>query len=370
MPDLLPDLNVNSFSANYSVARKQFLTAANLLCSKGQNEIQTFAHQLRGPGGEELACDVAFLGDPASADRVLVLMSATHGVEGFAGSAIQVNCLPLLSDVLKKNKGLGIVLIHALNPWGFAWLRRYDHECIDLNRNFVDFSKVLPEDKEYEKSHPLLTNTNLLDQTDLSFLWKQDGLDAFAEAATRGQYAHIDGCFYGGSAASWSRQVLEKITQHSMIQNAKHIAVIDLHTGLGPYGYGELINDHQPATASFRLVEKFYGANAKSVLLGDSCSTVKEGLIDYHWHSIMGDRGCFVTLEFGTYSLEQLLTTLIKEQLYHNSLVDPVSSRDINNVTVQALKDFFYPVKKSWQQQVLFRGRQVVSMALEGLCNE
>ncbi|MDH3327514.1 MAG: M14 family metallopeptidase [Gammaproteobacteria bacterium] len=370
MLDLLPDLNVNCFPASYSIARKQFLAATDLLCSQTRNATQTYLHPLRGPSGEELACDVVFLGDTAAVDRVLVVKSATHGVEGFAGSAIQVDCLPLLGDILKNNRGLGIVLIHALNPWGFAWLRRYDHECIDLNRNFINFSKALPEDNDYEKLYSRLSDTNLLDQTDLAFLWKKDGLDAYSEVVTRGQYTHIDGCFYGGRAASWSRQVLEKITQHPMIQNAKHIAVIDLHTGLGPYGYGELINDHLPDTASFHLVEKFYGANAKSVFLGDSCSTVKEGLIDYHWHSVMGERGCFVTLEFGTYSLEQLLTTLFKEQLYHNSLVDTALSRDIDNVTVRALKDFFYPMEKSWQQQVLFRGRQVVSIALKGLCNE
>lgn len=384
MINLTHNLNIDCFSASYSIARQQFLAAAVPLCLEDKNQIQRYVHPLSGSTGEELACDVLFLGIESKesigetgktsvVDNVLVLMSATHGVEGFAGSAIQLDCLPFLNDVVKKNEGLGIVVIHGFNPWGFSWLRRYDHEGIDLNRNFIDFSKTPPADKEYEKLHPLLSDPKLLAKTDLHFLWKERGLDEFAEVATRGQYAHVDGCFYGGNAASWSRQVLEKITAHSMIQKAEQIAVIDLHTGLGPYGYGELINDHQPGTAGFNLVEKFYGANAKSVFLGDSCSTIKKGLVDFHWHSVMGERGCFVTLEFGTYSLEQLLTTLIKEQIYHHSLgnqPDDVNARNINHETVTELKDFFYPAEQSWQQQVLFRGRQSVAMALNGLCYE
>ena len=79
-------------------------------------------------------------------------------------------------------------------------------------------------------------------------MWDR-GIDAFAEAFTRGQYRHADGCFYGGIAPSWSRTVLEQVTAAEMFANAERIAVVDLHTGLGPYGYGELINDHPPGTA-------------------------------------------------------------------------------------------------------------------------
>ena len=40
---------------------------------------------------------------------------------------------------------------------------------------------------------------------------------------------------------------------------------------------------------------------------------------------------------------------------------------DIDHEAVQALKRFFYPEEHSWQQQVLFRGRQVTDLALRGL---
>ena len=367
MLTLLPGLSTNCFADNYQSARSHFNDAIRNVISQAADNYHTFTHPLVGPANDKLSCDVLFLGNTNTPQRVLVLISATHGVEGFAGSAIQTDCFPILNNIVLQDKDLGVVFIHALNPWGFAWLRRNDHEGIDLNRNFVDFTTPLPENQEYAAIYQAISQLQLDEQNDIQSLWQENGLQVFTEIITKGQYSHKDGCFYGGSAASWSRQVLEQITQHPMIKNAERMAVIDLHTGLGPYGYGELINDHLPATAGFHWAEKLYGANACAALLGESCSTVKKGLLDYHWHKVMGDRGCFVTLEFGTFALQQLLSTLIKEQLYHCSLDSSGQQRDINNKHVQDLKAFFYPAEKTWQQQVLFRGRQTVAMALDGM---
>lgn len=70
------------------------------------------------PQANALYTDVAWLGNP-QAEKVLILISATHGVEGFAGSAIQTDVLrQLAQQTLPDNSALA--LIHALNPWGLA----------------------------------------------------------------------------------------------------------------------------------------------------------------------------------------------------------------------------------------------------------
>jgi hypothetical protein len=364
---LTADLNLDSFSADYSGARNQILVAGSRVPEALVLDRQSHVHPLAGPGGESLSCEVTILGQSRQPSNLLVLVSGTHGVEGFAGSAIQVDCLPLLVEAAENNASLGLVIIHAFNPWGFAWLRRGDHEGIDLNRNYLDFSKTLPPNEEYESLHQKLMNLEPAKLDNLALLWQESGIDSFTEVFTRGQYRHADGCFYGGSAPSWSRQVLERVTADSMFEHADRIAVIDLHTGLGPYGYGELINDHLPGTAGDEWVQRLYGANAKSAQRGESVSTMKEGLIDFYWHQLIEDRGCFVTLEFGTYSPERLLMSLINEQLYQNSIQHEGKVRDLGSPYVQELKNFFSPEEPSWQQQVLFRGRQVVSMACEGM---
>ena len=73
------------FSATYAEARAKFLEAAR---GAGAS-LSTYAHPERGPDGGELATDVAWIG-PADARGALVLVSATHGVEGHCGSGAQV----------------------------------------------------------------------------------------------------------------------------------------------------------------------------------------------------------------------------------------------------------------------------------------
>jgi len=370
MLQLTTELTLDSFSANYTAAHTRMLKVFSDLPGALVQDRQSHAHSLTGPGGEPLSCEIGVVGQSRQPRNLLVLISGTHGVEGFAGSAIQVDCVPLLVEAVARDASLGLVVVHAFNPWGFAWLRRSDHEGIDLNRNFVDFARASPENAEYEALHQRINNLQPGKTGDLASLWQKNGIEAFTEAFTRGQYRHADGCFYGGNSPSWSRKLLEHVTRDPVFTRAERIAVIDLHTGLGPYGYGEVINDHVPGSAGDTWVRRWYGDNARSAQRGESISTMKNGLLDFYWHRLIGDRGCFVTLEFGTYYIERLITALLEEQLYQNSLQRDGSPRDIASPYVQELRNFFYPGEPSWQQQVLFRGRQIVSMACEGMLRD
>lgn len=367
MLNLMSEQDPGCFGTGYPAARQRFLAGRQRLAPGLIRSSRRYSHPLPGPLQEDLACDVLQLGQSDAPERLLVVISGTHGIEGFAGSAIQSDCLGLLGNVLQQNATLGVAMIHALNPWGFAWLRRYDHEGIDLNRNFVDFESPLLPNPDYDRLHARILGSGALSPDTLHQLLDDMDLATFTEAITRGQYRHRDGLFYGGTAPCWSRTVLEQVTAEPLYASAQRIAVIDLHTGLGPYGYGEVINDHPLNSAGYQWAESWYRDNAQSTVLGESVSSIKQGLLDYHWHRVIGDRGCFVTLEFGTYSLSRLLVALINEQVLHNHAVQSGAARDINQGAIQRLKQFFYPGESSWQQQVLFRGRQVISLALKGI---
>ena len=91
--------------------------------------------------------DVVLIGSK-DAKHFLVLCSGTHGVEGFAGSGIQTGLLREgIASKIKAN--VGIIMIHAINPYGFAYLRRFNEDNIDLNRNFVDHSRDHPPNDGY-----------------------------------------------------------------------------------------------------------------------------------------------------------------------------------------------------------------------------
>ena len=362
------NLDLSCFQTSYQLARQRLLQGLSHIPGALVQQHRIFTHPLPGPDQQSLHLDWLWLGQSETPQRVLVLISGTHGVEGFAGSAIQCHWLPYLAEQLEKHPDLAVIIIHALNSWGFAWLRRYDHEGIDLNRNFIDFNAPLPNNEKYDLIHnDLFCDTSRKVATTLAYWQSQWGQQNFDAVITRGQYQHADGVFYGGISPSWSRQILEQAVEVDALRNARTIAVIDLHTGLGPYGHGEVINDHEPGSPGFSLACQWYGENAQSALLGESCSPPKSGLLDYFWHNLIGDRGCFVTLEYGTYSLEKLLTFSCEEQRYHNSYGQNLQQRTIHHASVSALRDFFYPQDDTWRELVLFRAGQVIGLALQGI---
>ncbi len=88
-----------------------------------------------GPDGLGLTIDVAVLGPP-SPERALFVMAGVHGVEGFTGSPIMCHALSRWGE-RDLPHGVGIVFVHAVNPWGMAWLRRQNEPNVDLNRNWA-----------------------------------------------------------------------------------------------------------------------------------------------------------------------------------------------------------------------------------------
>ena len=138
------------FAPSYRIAREKFLAAA----SARRADCLTFPHPAPGLEGEALATDVALLGDPA-ATRALVLNSATHGAEGFCGSGVECGFL-MSAESERLPADLRVVLIHAINPYGFSWLQRETDDNVDLNRNFMGFATTLPVNSGYERLHEVI----------------------------------------------------------------------------------------------------------------------------------------------------------------------------------------------------------------------
>jgi hypothetical protein len=243
--------------SDYVQARARFLAAAR---ERGA-EVSHHDHPLQGPGSELLATDVARFGRADAPARLLVI-SGTHGIEGFAGSACQSAWLES-GDLPARDGDVGIVVVHAINPFGFAWLRRVNEDNVDLNRNVVDFASP-PENQGYDALADAIVPRRFddpavrasADETLLAFA-AEHGFDALQDAVSRGQYRHPHGVFYGGTTAVWSQRTLEAIVRRHLT-GAERVGVIDLHTGLGPFGYGEVMASHPDAAGKARLAS-WYG---------------------------------------------------------------------------------------------------------------
>src|SRR6266498_1220198 len=102
------------FSETYAEARQKFLAAVPTSIA--------YSCSTKGPSGERLFTDAAYFGKP-DAKKLLVLVSGTHGAEGYCGSAAQLLFLHAkFHEVLPS--ATAVLFVHALNCYGFAWDRR------------------------------------------------------------------------------------------------------------------------------------------------------------------------------------------------------------------------------------------------------
>ena len=354
------------FSADYAEARAKFLAAA----TRAGAGLRSYAHPQPGPRGEALATDAAWLG-PDDATSVLALQSATHGVEGFAGSGAILDVLHAgTARVLPP--GVALLLIHAINPHGFAWLRRVTEDGVDLNRNFVDFSRPRPQNPGHDEladafiPRALGGAVQAAADAHIAAYRARVGEAEFRIASSSGQWKHAHSFFFGGFAPTWSRRTLEQLIDDHRLVERQVVGVIDYHTGLGPYGFGDPLCSQQAAPEAMARMRRWWGESFSEGLGGTSGSIVPQGLNEHGWMARLGARVSFVALEYGTYSSATILDALRQDHWLHaygNLAADHPEARRIK----QALRRAFYPDTDDWRELVLFRSRQMVRNALRGM---
>jgi hypothetical protein len=265
------------FSADYAEARTQFVEAA----TERGGELKSIPYRLLGPRDEQLSADIAWFGEK-TAKKVFVALSGVHGVEGFFGSAVQVEWMRR-GENRRLPAGTAVLLIHAINPYGFAWQRRTNEDNVDLNRNWIDFSRSLPTNSKYDEVVSDLCPTDWSEVTQLETgarlsAWRErnGGLGAYLQAVTGGQWVYPKALFFGGSGPSWSRDVMTDIVK-SYLGSAEYVTILDFHTGLGPLGYAEPIIHRGRDDQGFARTRSWIGASATSLYGGGSISAEIHG---------------------------------------------------------------------------------------------
>ena len=353
-----------AFAPDYGAARERFRAAARARSAALSEHVHPSA---RGPQGEPLAIDVALLGAP-EASALLVVTSGTHGVEGFCGSGIQV---ALLEDA-SMPAALGaaqvtLALVHAVNPYGFAHLRRNNEDNVDLNRNFRDFGTPLPRNAEYAEVHPFIVPTTWPPGADteqrLGAYVAQHGPAKLQAALSTGQHDFPDGLFYGGREASWSNRTLRAVFR-AIGARRRDIGWIDIHTGLGPAGHGEKIFSGPNDDAMLTRTRAWFGADVTSFYTGSSTSAAVTGSVSaVAIEECPAARYAGIGLEFGTVPLMQAFGALRADHWLFRQPERPPQHAAIK----QALRDAFFIDTDEWKGMVYGQGRVAVLQALRGL---
>lgn len=353
------------FADEYRCARSKFLRA----CDASGLTVDSVPHPLSGPRGEELFVDVAGMG-PVQAENLVIVVSGTHGLEGLAGSGCQIGWIVERGSASIPS-GVGVLMIHMLNPWGAAWGRRQTHENVDLNRNFIDFTQARPANEHYRALRlPLACPQHegpIRDQAnaDIAEYCRLHGQHSLASAIFQGQYEDPSGVGFGGTGPTWSHRTLHRLLR-SHASNAHRVAVIDLHTGFGPYGYGTPISASAPGSLSAEAARHWYGPSLMQLheggaalpyrIVGDLCNAIEQLL----------DRAAVVpiALEFGTFGVPELIETQVLDGwLHRHGSIDSEQGRILR----QRFQHFFYPATRDWLDMVHFRFLQIMDLAIRGV---
>lgn len=352
-----------AFSPDYASARQQFRQLATRL------GWQLEAHPIAaaGPGGEALTVDVGW--SPGSGqERVLVVSSGIHGVEGFFGSAVQVALLQSWAEV--GPPPLKCLFLHGLNPYGFAWLRRFDENNVDPNRNFL-----LPGEKYegapagYAELDELLNPRRPPSRCDLfslQALWAvvRRGMPALQQSVAAGQYEYPRGLFFGGAGPSTTHQILGAHLAR-WLHRSRDVMHLDFHTGLGRSGTYKLLIDTPLSDCQRQRLTDWYGADAFEACDSQGISyDARGGFGRWCVAQNLAVNYLFACAEFGTYGPLKVLAGLRAE----NQAVQWGSPADASTIRAkQRLKELFCPAAATWRLRVLNQSMHIVNRAAQGL---
>lgn len=367
------------YSESYAEAKDKFREAA-LAAGAEYEELQVV---------EDLVTGVAVLaGDPKG---ILVHVSGTHGVEGHAGSAVQVAALRNIAS--QGGWSLDqptVIFVHLLNPFGFKYGRRWNENNVDLNRNNLndegwaearrrakgmtsrDGYDAKKDRDDYEMLSPFLNPSRatggILDEaqmwaTAISFIARMGGTAPIKKVVAQGQFHNPQGIFYGGEGPQRSLVNLTELLSRPRWSSARRVALVDVHTGLGDRpGEDILIVENEEAHAALRGVfGDSHGerrleqpGNLKGKAGGGAYRDVLPGHVGRCARRVFPDAETLeLTQEFGTVPNELVLRALREENAHFHHGQPGSASREA--AAAQARAAFFVRTRH-WKESVVAQG--------------
>lgn len=360
------------FPDSYEASRARFLREAEALRVKwASSRLETYSLK-NFPG---LNIDWLWA-EPRRRQNLLVVSTGEHGIEGYVGSAM----LKLLMDEFAPQfnpEHTGLLLLHAINPWGMKHLFRVNPNHVDLNRNFVsdgDYDPTINPDFELltEFLNPRRPARGLHAQT-LPFLLKlarymiHPGQARLQTASLLGQYRDSRGIYFGGRERQEETGVAMELYRVAL-EHYRNFIQIDIHSGYGPrYQMTVIVPPVDPVPSEqaarkfqYPLVQKI-DADEFYPIHGDMGEFVYR-LRDAEFP----DRNVFACgFEFGTFGdslpalIRSLRVTILENQLRHHGAAEPRAAEEIR----AEYRELFLPAEQRWQEKALTDCRQ----AFEGI---
>ena len=347
------------FPASYEESRERFhqnLARVQALWPSAQ------LHQHCLAGDEDLTIDWISAEAVAHTEKILVITTAEHGIEGYVGSAILSYFFEHFLDRLTP-KNTDLLLVHTINPWGMKNLRRTNANNVDLNRNFVWIPDEIDPafNLELNQLTSFLTParpvpTRLIAQLRFNLhLWImiiKMGFTSLRAISSLGHYHQPKGIHYGGDQIQEETRVMMDLYRQ-VFQQSDQILHLDMHTGWGPRDQMSLVNSYLEKRGSKELTEYFSYPQIVATIPGEFYS-MRGDMIDYVYtlrEKKFPNTKLFATsFEFGTLGdsiiaeIRGLRAMILENQNFW------FGTRGVRTKkwVAREFQEMFYPQEKKW----------------------
>ena len=354
-----------SFLTDYESIRAHLQErAAEWEC--GGAVVETYSYAVDASDG--LYIDTFYLPSTDERTNLIVLTTGVHGIEGYIGAVmLDVFFAEIYPELNRENTG--VLVVANVNPYGMKYMRRYNENNVDLNRNFIlDWENFdLASNKDYPKVEKFLGPTGAVGNA----LWHEvgfyaklakealtTGADTVSDALLTGQYEYPQGVYYGGIGDEISTAYLKDVFRQCMDGEYENIVHIDIHSGYGPR-YNMIIFNSVYETMNEEETKAAFGYDYVLSYDSEGFYATTGDTTDFFYRlaeSMESEKTLFSTcFEFGTIGDAFFDTILslkytVDENQNHWYPTDDATSAEIIR---QNYLELYYPTETAWREKTV-----------------
>ncbi|MBI5962347.1 MAG: DUF2817 domain-containing protein [Chloroflexi bacterium] len=347
------------FPESYEASRARFIRDFELLRPKwADSRLESIPLKT----DSSLSIDYAWA-EPRKKEKLIIITTAEHGIEGYVGSAMLKIFMDEFAPRLNP-ENTGLLLVHAINPWGMKNNRKVNENSVDLNRNFVygKFdTEINPDFKTLGYLFTPQRPARSFFMENLSF-WGRiiraivtSGISRVSTAALLGQHHTPKGFYYGGSRHEDVTQITMGLYRKAL-EEYDTVIQMDMHTGYGPRDQMSIIIPPVDPISSKEAVEKFNYPLVQKIN-PEEFYAINGDMGEYYYllrNESFPQKKIFVCgFEFGTFGdsllarIRSLRAMIFENQLNWHGAVNEKSARVIR----QEFSELYFPAEDKWREK-------------------
>ena len=365
------------FRETYDENREQFRRLADSL-RREYNDVEISKYTVKSRVDSDLTIDAVYIPAQKEAKKLIIMTSGVHGIEGFTGSAVQQY---FMTKVLHGEalEDMGVLLIHAVNPYGFKYERRVTENNVDMNRNFHTNKDLFAGKNEgYTRIYSFLNPhskvktgyfRNGLFFTKTVYKIIKFSMKTLRSSTVEGQYEFSNGIFYGGNDFEPQKQWLEHLLSEKTNDYA-FVFLIDLHTGLGERGKLHYLPGYARAPNGNPLLEHLFNDYTIDWPTTGKEFYIPRGLFRQYVRDLISTDQKFirVAFEYGTLNSQYIIgasrslhNMIIENQGFHQGY----ENSETEILVKRRFREMFFPSSKIWRSQIMKQTGAILPLLLD-----